>query len=387
MLSPVAPASTRPIEHVYVHVPFCRRRCSYCDFSIAVRKDVPTRAFNDAIMAEYATRRIQLDPLRLRSIYLGGGTPSQLGGAGIADLLSAFRHRLGVQELSTSASPIEVTIEANPEDISPEAAGEWVAAGVGRVSLGVQSFDPEALRWMHRSHGPEAVRGAVKTLREAGVRNLSLDLIFALPQELGRDWERDLGLALELEPEHLSLYGLTVEPGTPLGRWSARGDVAEAPEETYAEEYLRAHERLTAAGFEHYEVSNFGLPGRHSVHNRGYWSGAGYLGLGPSAHGYDGSSRRWNTRAYQAWLEAVEAGRDPEEGREVIGESERTAEEVYLGLRTDAGLQIRQNEHSTVTRWVNEGWASLAGDRLRLTAGGWLRLDALATALTSLRSR
>lgn len=343
------------------------------------------RAFVDAIMAEMVTRRIQPEPT-LRTIYLGGGTPSKLGGDGVAELLDRIRPVLLGPDFSTYPPELEITVEANPEDVTAEAARAWVAAGVNRVSLGAQSFDPSVLAWMHRGHGPDAVSGAVQLLRDAGLDNFSLDLIFALPSDQHRDWDRDLELALALRPTHLSLYGLTVEPHTPLGRWRDRGVVEEAPEERYAQEFLAAHRVMTAAGFDHYEVSNFGLPGLHSRHNSAYWTGVPYLGLGPSAHGFDGRRRRWNEPAYAAWADAGMRGEDPVAGSEVIGPEEATAESVYLGLRTSGGLRIRENELKTVSSWIDAGWGALVGDRLTLSPDGWLRLDALAAALTSLRS-
>jgi len=377
----------RPPEHVYVHVPFCGRRCSYCDFAIAVRREVPWQSFNDAIMAEMVTRAIALDPERIRSIYLGGGTPSKLGGEGLRALLTRFAHRLGVDDLSTLQAAPEVTIEVNPEDVTPAAVDQWVAAGVNRASVGMQSFHPAVLEWMHREHSAADAERAVRALRAGGISNLSVDLIFAVPETLGREWRHDLESALALAPDHLSLYGLTVEPRTPLGKWTARGEVLEAPEERFESEFLEAHERLLSAGFEHYEVSNYGKPGRRSRHNSAYWSGAPYLGLGPSAHGFDGKVRRWNASAYAEWNRRVESGVDPIDGSEEIGESERLAESVYLGLRTADGLAIRQNEAKTVSEWIRAGWGTLDQDVLRLTPLGWLRLDSIAATLTSLRSR
>ncbi len=281
----------------------------------------------------------------------------------------------------------EITIEANPEDVDLASARRWVETGVNRVSLGVQSFDESVLAWMHREHGAEAPGQAVRNLREVGIEDVSIDLIFALPEVLRRDWDRDLDLALALSPTHISLYGLTVEPRTPLGRWAERGTVSPALEDRYEVEYLRAHDRLRASGFDHYEVSNFSQPGRRAVHNSAYWSGAAYLGLGPGAHGFDGRRRRWNPDAYVEWLRRVEAGSDPVEGSEELTAENRVAEEVYLGLRTDRGLTVRQNELKTVTSWIEQGWGSLQDSVLRLTALGWLRLDSLATTLTALRSR
>lgn len=385
-----ASAQQRPLDvvypHVYVHVPFCGRRCSYCDFAIAVRKDVPSGSFIDAIMAEMVTRLASLDAGTLSTIYLGGGTPSKLGGEGVARLVRGIATAAGVDNLSTSGGNREITIEANPEDVSPESATAWAAAGVNRVSLGVQSFDPGVLEWMHRTHGAEAPAAAVSTLRSAGISDISIDLIFALPGSVQRDWTADLTRALELEPTHLSLYGLTVESRTPLGRWTARGEVVEAPEDRYAEEFLEADRRLREAGFEHYEVSNYSLPGRRAKHNSAYWTGTPYLGLGPSAHGFDGSTRRWNVPAFADWSARVGRGEDPIEGSELLTADERVSEAVYLGLRTSDGFTIRENELKTVSPWIEAGWGALENGVLRLNADGWLRLDAIAAALTSVRS-
>ncbi len=316
------------------------------------------------------------------TLYLGGGTPSRLGGDGVARLMEVVQARI---ELAEGA---EVTLEANPEDITTDAVLAWRAAGVNRLSIGAQSFDDAALRWMHRSHDAAATNRSVAVAREAGVDNLSLDLIFALPSTLGRSWERDVDHALGLMPEHLSLYGLTIEPHTPLGRWQARGEVAAAPEEGYESEFLYAHRALSAAGFEHYEVSNFSRPGRGARHNAAYWSQAPYAGIGPSAHGFDGQTRRWNAAAYADWAARIDAGRDPIDGQEALTEENRTAEEVYLGLRTLGGLALTGPEIARVNRWVAANWACLdMTNRLVLTAAGWLRLDALATDLTLVRSR
>ncbi len=356
----------------------------------------------DGALAEFEARGLAtgLDPAQLRTIYLGGGTPSKLGGPGIAELLARLAQRIGVQKLSTSPDVHEITIEVNPEDVTEAAAREWAVAGVNRASVGVQSFNPEVLRWMHRDHSPEQSVFAVRTLRAAGIREISVDLIFALPSGWGgvataerlaqtdRDWSADLEQAIALDPDHISLYGLTVEPSAPLGKWVARGEVVEAPEERYEAEFMEAHQRLAAAGFAHYEVSNYARAGKRARHNSAYWTGVPYLGLGPSAHGFDGRVRSWNVPTYTAWLEKVQAREDPTLGNEVIGPSERVAEGVYLGLRTINGLELRPGEEKVVVPWVDAGWGTLSADgrRLSLTALGWLRLDSLAATLTSLRS-
>jgi oxygen-independent coproporphyrinogen-3 oxidase len=314
------------------------------------------------------------------TLYFGGGTPSRLGGDGLARALDL------VGEWYALAAGAEVSIEANPEDVEAPAVAAWRSGGVNRVSLGGQTFDPAALAWMHRTHGAEQAERAIDLVRGGGIDDVSLDLIFALPAEVPRDWAADVSRALALSPTHLSLYGLTVEPGTALGRWAERGRVAEADEERYAAEFLHAHEALGAAGYEHYEVSNFALAGRRARHNSSYWAGVPYVGLGPSAHGFDGVARRWNVSAYAAWLRTVQAGRDPVEGCESLDEGARAAEAVYLGLRTTDGLLAEPGDLMRVSRWAEAGWVVLDGGRIRCTALGWLRLDALAADLTAFRS-
>lgn len=325
-----------------------------------------------------------LEPLHLNAeldtVYLGGGTPSRLGGPGVAEVLSALRERAGINPAT------EITIEANPDDVTPDAATAWVRAGVNRISLGAQSFDDGVLKWMHRSHDARQIALSIETLREAGITNISLDLIFALPAHLNRSWKRDVDHALQLDPDHVSLYGLTLEPHTPLARWADRGTVVEGTEIEYEEEFLHAHETMSAAGFEHYEVSNFSRPGRASRHNSAYWSGAAYAGIGPSAHSFDGRSRRWNVSAYADWAKRLARRETVIAGEELLTAENRQVEEVYLGLRTRRGLRIDEIERADVEPWIDAGWAELDRESLRLTATGWLRLDSLAADLTARRA-
>jgi oxygen-independent coproporphyrinogen-3 oxidase len=303
----------------------------------------------------------------LETIYLGGGTPSLLPPEAIQALL--FR-------VPRSDFLVEVTLEANPEDVTPDAARAWHAAGINRVSLGAQSFDDHVLTWMHRSHDAARVGAAVHALRGAGIDNISLDLIFALPDELQRDWERDLDMALALRPTHLSLYGLTVEPRTPLDRWISRGATHAPDEERYAEEYLLAHRRLTADGFVFYEVSNAARDGFRSRHNSAYWSGKPYLGLGPAAHSFDGTTRRWNLRAWEAYRRAIAEGRSAVESEERLTEEQREMEAIYLGLRTVEGLPLAALRRLPPP-FAAQGWVVVDDRRVRCTPEGWLRLDSL----------
>lgn len=367
--------------HIYLHIPFCARRCSYCDFAIAVRKVVPVDEYLTAVERELDLRFAGVGSWPVKTLYFGGGTPSRLGADGITRLLAIIRSRM---QLNADA---EVTLETNPDDVTETDARAWRAAGVNRISLGVQSFDDRALKWMHRVHDSAAIPAAVATLRRAGFDDISLDLIFSLPVALERDWRRDLQLAVDLRPTHVSLYGLTVEQHAPLGRWVARGQEVEAPEESYESEFLLADELLTAAGFEHYEVSNFAKPGHRARHNFSYWLGVPYAGIGPGAHGFDPPTRRWNVGSYVEWVRRLDQGVDPREGDEVLNDANREAERVYLGLRTVDGLPITADEARVVSPWIHAGWARLAGPRLTLTPMGWMRLDTLAADLTLLRSR
>ena len=346
-----------------------------------MRRDVPVADYVDGVRRELAMRHAG-DDWELDTLYFGGGTPSRLGGEGVARLVGEIRERARL------AAGSEVTLEANPEDVTPDALRRWREAGINRLSLGGQSFDERVLRWMPRAHAAAAATRAGARARDAGLAAISFDLIFAVPAALERDWERDLDLAIALAPPHLSLYGLTVEPHTPLGRWQARGEVEEAPEESYEREFLRAHDALAQAGYDHYEVSNFAGSSGPSRHNSAYWRGVAYAGVGPSAHAFDGAERRWNVAPYADWLRRLQRGVDPVEGRETLTPSNRVAEAVYLGLRTSAGLELADAaERARAQPWIDAGWAIVDATRVRLTPLGWLRLDSLAADLTALRSR
>ncbi len=360
------------------------RRCSYCDFAVQAVRDPPVDAWLDAVGGEIAllaAERGWSEPLILDTLYVGGGTPSLLG----VGAMAALAERLQPHARWDPAA-VEWTCEANPESFTPDLARDWRAAGVNRISLGVQTFHEPSLRWMGRLHGPDGPARAMDAAREAGFESVSVDLIFALPHRLGRDWATDLDRALALAPEHVSLYGLTAEPGTPLGRWVEEGREHLADDDRYADEYLLAHERLRAAGFHHYEVSNFALPGHASRHNSVYWTGAPYAALGPGAHAFYPPLRRWNMRSWDAYIEAVAADRLPVEGEESVGPEEVALERVWLRLRTEGGYPLGEStaiQCETAAEWVRFGWARTDDDRLRLTAEGWLLLDRLALEWSS----
>lgn len=374
-------AARTPVGAVYVHAPFCTRRCFYCDFAVQVRRDAGAAEWLEALGGE-------LDFLRnegtfvladsLDSVFVGGGTPSLLG----PQAMHGLRDLLGPSRLESP--DLEWTAEANPESFTDEVARGWREAGVNRVSLGVQTFHEPALKWMGRLHGAAGAAASVARARAAGFENLSLDLIFGLPAHVGRNWNDDLRRAVDLGVPHVSLYGLTVESGTPLGRAVREGKEEVADEEQYREEYLLASEVLTAAGFEHYEVSNFALPGRASRHNQTYWNGTPYLGLGNGAHSFLYPRRRWNLRDWEVYREAARGGDSPVHEEEVLDAAAARMERVWLGLRTDSGMVEREfdpREQVLVEGWLRENWAVRAQGRVRLTARGWLLLDRLAVDL------
>ncbi len=340
-----------------------------------MRRETPDRLFVDAITAEWSARDLELRcGEQVDTLYFGGGTPSRLDPASIGEIVAAIRGRV---PLATDA---EITLEANPDDVTAGRAVAWARAGVNRVSLGVQTHDAATLVWMHRTHDVRQPSQAMSALRAAGIHNVSMDLIFALPVALARDWRSDVEQTLALLPTHLSLYGLTVESHTPLSRWVDRGTSVTVPDDRYADEYLMAHELLESAGFEHYEVSNAARRGFRSRHNSVYWSGAPYVGLGPSAHSFGAGIRRWNVREWAAYQAAIERGQSVVAGSEQLGAEAVALEHRYLGLRTTAGLPAREIGETTSDAWANAGWATVDSGVVRLTVEGWLRLDALVAA-------
>ncbi len=369
------------MKHLYVHVPFCLRRCSYCDFAVQPTRRPPNEVWLQAVTDELRLARdLEGWPsqLRLSTVYVGGGTPSLLDPGALAKL------RAQLEQMGSIQADVEWTVEANPESFTLELARDWRAAGVNRISLGVQSFHAPALRWMGRLHGARGARAAMSTAREAGFDNVSVDLIFGLPDRLKREWTKDLEQAMQLEPDHISLYGLTAEPGAALGRWVREGRATMPPEETYADEYLRAAEVLAAAGFEHYEVSNFARPGRESRHNRAYWTGSAYLGLGPGAHSYQPPHRFWNVRDWGIYQQRIAAGQLARDARETVTGPDQLLERLWLGLRTREGADLPERTESLegmLRQWQAAGWARLENARVRLTPAGWLLLDKLAVEL------
>lgn len=384
-------AAPNEVRHVYVHAPFCARRCVYCDFAVKVDRSPNSGRWLAAVAAELEGLRTHgwapLAPT-LDTLYVGGGTPSLLAPRFAADLA-------GLLGRARTAGPeLEWTVEANPESFGADLAQAWAAAGVNRVSFGVQSFDAGALRWMGRLHAPQDAKVAVDRARAAGIANVSVDLIFGLPDSAPRSWPDDLERALALDVPHVSLYGLAVEKGTRLFRHVKEGRSPPPSEGRYQEEYLLAAQVLADAGYDHYEVSNFARPGFASRHNQAYWNGVPYLGLGNGAHSFHAGRRWWNERDWDAYAAAVTDGGEGEgsgqAGAETLSAGQSRLEAVWLGLRTAKGLELgalagtdagRSASQRVAQRWEARGLAVATSHRVRLTPQGWLLLDALAVEL------
>jgi len=371
---------------LYLHFPFCVHRCHYCDFSVHRTGTPPVEEWIDCLGREarqWFGRTGWPAPLRLETLFVGGGTPSLIG-----TRMGRLKERLE-EFFDLGDEGVEWTAESNPASLTPEIAASWRGVGVNRISIGVQSFDDCVLEWLGRLHDARGARRAIASALEAGFERLNADLIFGLPADVPRDWGREVEAVLEAGVTHVSAYGLTAEARTPLGRRVRAGEVRMADGERYASEYLAAVEALVSKGFEHYEVSNFALPGHECRHNWHYWDGSSYLGLGPSAHSFLAGMRTWNVFRWEAYRRALARGDEVLEGRETPGAGESRLERLWLALRTNRGLpadgamgaEIRSNAADLLEAWCTAGWVDRDGADLRLTAEGFLRMDELTALL------
>ena len=318
---------------LYVHVPFCTQRCSYCDFYTQTDSRLRTDYLR-ALRRELAERAAELDHEPLDTIYFGGGTPSQLP---IEALRAIFRTIRAHYDVSSCR---EITLEANPDDLSADYLRQLHSQlPIRRISLGVQSFDDADLRRLRRRHDSQGAIRAVGRCLEAGFTDISIDLIYGLPDQTPEAWARNLDVAFHLGVSHLSAYHLTYEAGTPLHRQLLSGHIHAVSEDVSVRLYRLLIERAARAGWEHYEVSNFSLPGRFARHNSAYWTGARYIGVGPSAHSYDGRARSWNVASLPAYVAGILSGR-PDREREVTDDDMRYNEYLMTRLRTMWGISL-----------------------------------------------
>lgn len=360
--------------HLYLHIPFCHHICPYCGFYKHKPGKLANRAFVDALLAEADQRAGGSSPSPT-TIYFGGGTPSLLSPTLLAHLCNGLREHLDL------ASVEEWTLEANPATFDRSKAVRMRELGIDRISLGVQSFQSETLETLDRDHTPDDARSAFRTLRDAGFRNIGIDLMFSIPGQDLDSWKADLEEAIALEPDHISAYNLTYEEDTEFLERHRSGEL-DASEDRDATLFYEGVDRLEAAGYRHYEISNFARPGSESRHNRAYWSGADYLGLGPGAVSTI-NGERWKTLPDTAtYVRALASGIDVRCEREILTPEDRRLEAIALQLRTTEGIpaSLVQSPHP-VESLIEEGLLSRDEDRLILTRTGKALADPIAASL------
>ena len=358
---------------VYVHIPFCASRCSYCDFFSTLRLDEVGHDYVEALIAEARLRKAELNGKPVKTLYMGGGTPSQLPLPLLARLIDGLKATLDLNAVQ------EFTLEANPDDVTPEWSAAVRALGVNRVSMGVQSFQDAVLRLVGRRHTARQAIDAVASLRHAGIDNISIDLIYGLSGQTLETWAESVRQAVDLRPQHISAYGLTYEPGTRLWQQRECGEVVEASEDQYLDMYRILVGILQVAGYEHYEISNFALPGYRSRHNSSYWNETPYLGLGAAAHSYDGTMRRSNPADLCGYIRRITSGQ-PACQVEDLAWWERYDERVMLGLRTADGVDA----HRLRSDFGDKAWAHFVSEaRRHIDAGNMICTDDGRYILTS----
>ena len=361
---------------LYVHIPFCSSRCSYCDFATGLYQSELAERYVRGLIDEIRVSRYNGE--NVDTIYFGGGTPSLLGPAQLERILATLFERF---EIATEA---EITLEINPGSVTPEKLRAFRSLGVNRASFGAQTFDDRELAKLGRSHNSADALRTFADLREAGFANVSFDLIAGLPGQTLAGWQRNIKQALDLAPEHLSFYLLEVHSGTPLAEHIRRGIQPQPDEDLAGVMYEWMLEQALDAGYEHYEISNLCRPGFHSRHNVKYWTGAPYYGFGCSAHSYDGETRRWsNQRDVLKYVELVESGASPVVEEQQLTTTDVRAEAVFLGMRLMQGVDLRRyresfgvdlrDEHAEdLDRFCKAGLVELDGDLIRLTRTGAL---------------
>lgn len=376
-----------PTCGLYIHVPFCKSRCIYCDFYSTTCGADQRREYVETLIHEMQCRHDYLGATTLSSVYIGGGTPSTLSADELGRIFEAINRHWAL------APDSEVTLEANPDDITADYARALAALPVNRVSMGVQTFNDESLRFLRRRHTAAQVYEAIDRLLAAGIDNLSIDLIYGLPGQTLEQWQQDLDKALALPVSHLSAYALIYEEGTALHRLREQGKVAEASDELSLRMFETLMDKAAEAGFRHYEISNFALPHREARHNSGYWNDMHYLGLGPAAHSYDGSSRQWNTPDLSAYLKA--GGDTATAGlitTETLTPRIRQEETLLTRLRTARGLDLaafrryfgQQALDALLARalpYINNGTLVLKGETLTLSRKGIFISDGIISSL------
>ncbi len=373
------PASTAGI---YLHIPFCRAKCSYCDFYSEAEREESIDRFVHCLVEEIHCSSGRTSEWQFDTLFIGGGTPSLLSPGNLEEILAALEQSVGLSEVK------EFTLEANPGEAPAAKLRAFRSLGVNRLSLGLQSFNPGLLNRLGRRHTPEDCLKTFSEARHAGFDNVSVDLLFNVPGQSLRRWQADLARLADMEPEHISAYSLTVEPGTALHTQVELGKIVMPTEEVDADMYTWTREFLPERGYEAYEISNYARPGRACRHNLHYWHIDPYLGFGPAVHRFDGIRRSWNVRSLDEYMQRIEGGRSAVAGEEVLSPGQVHNESLAFGLRLQEGVSVTRDLgyasvmdftlrfQAQLERW--EEHLAFSGDRLTLSGKGALLADAIA---------
>jgi oxygen-independent coproporphyrinogen-3 oxidase len=368
---------------IYIHIPFCRKACNYCNFHFSTTHH-QIEPMMEAIEKEILLQKTYLSET-IDTVYFGGGTPSILTIAQLAKLLNTLSTQF------TISPTAEITLETNPDDINSSKLLDWKLMGINRLSIGVQSFDETDLLWMNRAHTATDASNCIQLAKEVGFNNITIDLIYGSPVLTDEAWKKNVDTALAFGIPHLSCYALTVEPKTALDKLIQKKEVAAVDPDKQAHHFTLLLEWLSAGGFEHYEISNFALPGHRSKHNSNYWQGKDYLGIGPSAHSFNGKTRQWNVANNSLYLQSLAQNTVPFE-IEILSVEQQLNEYIMTSLRTLEGLSLVHIRNQwgqsfantialTSNKLINKGYANLVDENLVLTNSGKLMADGIASDL------
>ena len=369
---------------IYIHIPFCKTRCIYCDFYSTTRSELKSQYIR-ALCRELTERKEYLKGEAVETIYFGGGTPSQLSEEDFKEVFKTIEQVYGMREAT------EITLEANPDDLTEEYIGMLHTLPFNRISMGIQTFDDATLQLLNRRHNATQAIEAVKRCRQAGFQNISIDLIYGLPGETEQRWAQDLQQAVSLDVEHISAYHLIYEEGTPLYKMLQQHSVSQVDEDSSLNFFSTLIDTLSAAGYEHYEISNFCKPGMYSRHNTSYWQGIPYLGCGPSAHSFDGDSREWNVASLKEYMRSIEKGHREFE-TEYRDIAPRYNECIMTAIRTMWGVSMQYVKQTFGTDlwqycmdmalpYLKSGKLKLKDDYLYLTRKGIFISDGIISDL------
>ena len=368
---------------IYIHIPFCKQKCTYCDFHFSTTFESYRQQLIEKMCDEITLRSDYLEEKRIGSIYFGGGTPSLLNSVELQLIFAALRKNFDFDKRA------EITLEANPDDVTIDKIEQWKGLGVNRFSIGLQSFKAQDLQWMNRAHKVEDGFAAVNLLQAQGIDNISVDLIYGLPNLSEQEWEQHLQHVIKLKVPHISSYCLTIEKKTGLEKMVRNKIISPANEEAQELQFLMMSEMLEKNGFQHYEISNFAVPGKEAVHNSNYWKSEHYLGIGPSAHSFNGQSRRWNIANNSLYMKHF-GKNDSWFEEEILSRKDQWNEYILTGLRTAWGISIKhletfsffnENFIHEIEKMIDNNLAHLSSDQVVLTKKGMLQADALASNL------